>query len=198
AVGEAAASTPAVIDPAPEPAAPAAPAETPLFSTGTETETPGEARPSKALVRTVIRRLDASDVEMLDECVAFHGLKAGDYAALLSAVRVKPAPGRELWFVRPALAPRCDALYGAHLFRYFLVERRAGGAMRVVFENGGDGFAVYPTVSHGLNDIETTGCTVGDCWIVRHAYDGKAYRPARCMHEIVGERTEPMNCEDLG
>ena len=162
---------------------PALAADKPLLQVGTEMSAPGEIRPSQELVRVVLGAIDKDDVAQLNDCIAEQGLKHADYAALLRAVRIDAGPGRKLWFVRPTLKPYCFALYGAHLFRYFWIEEQLSSSLphyRLLFKNGGDIFAVYRQQSHGLNDIEATGCIVSECRSARMAFDGREYRPIRC------------------
>ena len=75
------------------------------------------------------------------------------------------------------------ALYGAHLFDYFLIEQYNFShkmKYRLIFQNGGDGFAIYRHLSHGLNDIEATGCIMTGCRTARMEFDGQKYLPVRC------------------
>jgi hypothetical protein len=180
---------------------PVAAAKTPLFRTGSEHAAPGEVRAAQPLLRFVLGALESDDVRMLDECIVEQGLTPRDYGTLLRAVSIRAGPGRRLWFVRPALTPWCRALYGAHLFRYFLVEERLGSLprrYRLVFRGVGDFFAVYPRLSHGLNDIEPTGCAAFECRTSRMAFDGAVYRPTRCTRTTWrrnGEEvTRPIRC----
>jgi len=159
----------------------------------------GEVRPSKELVRALLGVIDKDDVEELHDCLSQQGLKRAGYAALLRAVRIDAGGGRNLWFVRPALEPYCQALYGAHLFRYFWIEEKPPGSpkrYRLLFQNGGDGFAVYAKQSHGLNDIEATGCIVDECRSARMSFDGRGYRPVRCTCTLLGppEVTKVRRC----
>lgn len=163
--------------------APAHAAEKPIFRASTETPTPGARLPSPPLAQAVVAAMDKDDVALLDDCLTENGLKRGQYASLLRAVRIQNQAGRTLWFVRPALEPFCMALYGAHAFRYFLFEELSGPSKpkyRIVFRNGGDAFAVYPRVNHGLNDIEPTGCIATGCRSARLSFDGNQYRPVQC------------------
>ena len=160
-----------------------------LLSAGTETPTYGEARPSRDLVRVVLTAVQKDEVKALDDCLAEQGFRRGDYASLLSAVRIDAAGGRKLWFVRPALKPYCFALYGAHLFRYFWLEEHQAAnrpRYRLLFQNGGDVFAVYRQQHHGLNDIEATGCIVNRCRSARMSFDGRAYRSVLCADTTFG------------
>ncbi len=163
-------------------AAPVSAEEKPLLSASAESLSPGEVRPSDDLVRVVIRSIDKDDVQQLDECLSDEGQKAADYAFLLRAVRVPARPGHILWFVRPTLKPYCFGLYGAHLFRYFLIEEQpeATPHFRLLFHNGGDFFRIYRQQSHGLNDIEATGCIVSECSSARMSFDGREYRTVKC------------------
>lgn len=162
---------------------PAFASDKPLLKTGTEISAPGEVLPSPELVRVVLGTINNDDVERLDACLSEQGLKRSDYASLLRAVRIDAGANVSLWFVRPALKPYCLALYGAHLFRYFWIEEQPSGSQRsyrLLFHNGGDFFAVYRRQSHGLNDIEATGCTASECRSTRMAFDGREYQPIRC------------------
>jgi len=173
----------------------------PLLTAGTEVSSPGEVRPSNELVRVVLGAIDKDDVQQLDECLSDEGLKPRDYAALLRAVEIPAGAGRSLWFVRPSLKPYCFALYGAHLFRYFLIEDQQSGAQpryRLLYQNGGDFFAIYRQQSHGLNDIEATGCIVSECRSARMSFDGSRYQTVRCARTTWDnqrrEVTEPRRC----
>ena len=164
--------------------APALAAEKPILSASTEVPTPGAIRPSSSIVRAVLKVLDKDEIEQLDNCIAESGFRRGDYAALLSAVRIRNSAGRTLWFVRPALEPFCSVLYGAHLFRYFFFEQLSPPPQlryRLVFYNGGDAFSIYRRVNHGLNDIEPEGCIASGCRSARLSYNGREYRPVRCL-----------------
>ena len=162
---------------------PASAHDKPLFSAATETPSPGEVRPSPQLVRIILKAIDKSDVEQLDGCVADQGLKHGDYASLLRAVRIRASSARNLWFVRPAEEPYCMALYGAHDFQYFLIEEKVTNSTlhyRLLFQNAGDNFSIYARQSHGLNDIEATGCIATGCRSERMSFDGREYQPVSC------------------
>jgi hypothetical protein len=116
-------------------------------------------RPSPQLVRIVLNTIDKGDIASLDACITDQELKRADYASLLRAIRVGVGPNHNLWFMRPALEPYCQALYGAHLFRYFLIDKQisaAGLRYRLVFQGGGDFFSILPQQSRGYNDIEAT------------------------------------------
>ena len=164
-------------------AVPVSAAEKTILRASTEEPTPGAVRPSPSLAQAALRAIDKDDIKLLDGCLAERGLKRGHHASLLRVVRIHNQAGRTLWFVRPALEPYCSALYGAHLFRYFLIEELNGPSKpqyRIVFQNAGDAFAVYPRISHGLNDIEPAGCIASECRSARLSFDGNHYRPIRC------------------
>ena len=155
--------------------------ERPLLSAATERSSPGEVRPSGDLVRVVLGSIDKDDIQQLDECLSDEGRPPADFASLLSAVKIPLGAGHTLWFVRPTLRPYCFGLYGAHSFRYFFIEeQRAEPHYRLLFQNGGDFFRVYRQQSHGLNDIEATGCIASECSSARMSFDGREYRPVRC------------------
>lgn len=171
----------------------AAEAERPLFTASSEhPERPRQRqeRPAPAVVNLVLASIDRDEIGMLDTCLADHRLQPGDYGSLLRAVRIRAGGGRSLWFVRPALRPYCQVLYGAHLFRYFLVEEQAAARprYRLVFQGGGDFFVVHRRQSHGLNDIEATACTARECWSNRMVYDGLRYRLTLCTHSRADNR----------
>lgn len=158
--------------------------ERPILEASTETPTPGAIMPWPGLLRVVLDAIGKEDIEQLDECIAEQELRRADYAPWLRAVEINAGGGRTLWFVRPALRPYCHALYGAHLFRYLWIEEQAsaqGPLFRVLFQNGGDEFAVYAQQNHGVNDIEPTGCNAIECRSARMSFDGETYRAARCF-----------------
>lgn len=162
---------------------PARAEDKPLVSATTERSSPVGVRPSPGLTNFVIKTMETDWRERVDECLADKELPKGDYASVLRAVQVKARTGHSLWFVRPTTKPYCMALYGAHLFNYFLVEQYVTASKmqyRLVFRNGGDGFAIYRHMSHGLNDIEATGCIMVGCRAARMEFDGQEYRPVLC------------------
>jgi hypothetical protein len=175
----------------------AAAEDKPILEASTETPSPGAILPPADLVRVVLD-VAGKDIKVeLDECLAEEGFKNGDYAPLLRAVKVSADGARTLWFVRPALKPWCQALYGAHLFQYFWIEERSPNAEPryiVRYHGGGDAFAIYRRQSHGLNDIEPTGCIATECRSARMAFDGAEYKPVRCsvtkFKDGVGETKE--------
>lgn len=180
---------------------PALAAEKPVLEAFTEMPGKHEVRPSRALVHAVLRAIDKDDVGELGNCLSEKKLKRHDYAALLRAVRIDAGGGRALWFVRPALEPYCQALYGAHLFQYFLFEEQPPSAApryRLLFQNGGDGFAVYAKQSHGLNDIEATGCIVDECRSARMSFDGSRYRTVKCTCSPIGGPPKKRRCGSDG
>jgi hypothetical protein len=163
-------------------------AETPLFRVGGEQAAPGAFHPGGALLETALAGLDADDRQELRNCqVEKHTNGLGPF---LTAARIRgprQAPPRELYFVRGSVKPFCMALFGAHAFRWQLIEahREPGGwRYRLVHSGGADRFAAYPTRHHDLYDIETTGCTAQECWSSRQAWDGHAYRPVRCTRTV--------------
>jgi hypothetical protein len=181
-------------------AQPASAQEKPILHAGSEQRTPGEVHPSPQLVRATLATLRKEDLKDLDACLADNHLKRGDYAALLSTVKVPAGKGRNLWFVRASEEPYCQVFEGAHLFQYYLFEERPAGAAstyHLVFHNGGDEFAIYAKQSHGLNDIQATGCIVDECRSARLAYDGKKYRAVSCAYITDDERRKvrhPRRC----
>jgi hypothetical protein len=181
---------------------PARAAETPLLTMGSEDLGHGYGPAKPALIPVILRSLEAFETPQLDDCLAENDGRKGDYASLFVAYRFANASGSRLWVVRPKLKPWCSILYGAHLFRYFLIEERPARSSpqyRLVMANGGDGLAVYPRISHGLNDILATGCNASQCWSSRMAYDGSRYRSVRCTRtEPRGDKEidVPIRCED--
>ena len=157
----------------------------PLVSATTEHFSPVGVPPSPGLTSFIIKGMGHNWQEKVDECLAdkeLH-LRKGDYASVLRAIQVKSSPRHSLWFLRPTTKPYCMALYGAHLFNYFLVEQDGGPPKmryRLIFQNGGDGFAIYGHVSHGLNDIAATGCIMTGCRTERMEFDGQKYVPVLC------------------
>ncbi len=175
-----------------------------IFRTGTESSTTGLALPPLEIVNVVVQSMDKEDVRELDQCVEDQQLKPHAYQKLLRSAVVRPSPGHILYFVRGSNA-YCGGLYGAHNFRYFLVDESSSSGratVKIVFENRGDFFSIYPEISHGLNDIEASGCIVSGCSSARMAFDGRKYRAVDCSvttfdprgHEV----KKPRRCGDDG
>ena len=179
----------------------AAAAERPLFETGSEyAERPRQhqVKPNAELVRLVLTARPDLALD-LDRCVAEYHLAHRDYGSLMHAVPIPAGRGRTLWFVRGSLQRFCLGLYGAHAFSYFLIDERAGRRprYRLVFENGGDYFAVYRTRHNGLNDIQPGGCIATECEEARMVFDGRNYRAIRCTRTTFDsgrEVTRPVRC----
>ncbi len=172
-------------------ASPPSAVEKPILKSSTEQSTPAGVRPSRLLARAVLGMMDKDAVRLVDDCIDEQGLKPGNYAALLSAVRIHNKAGRTLWFVRPALNRYCMGFYGAHLFRYFLFEEigpPASPRYHILFQNGGDRFAVYSRLSHGLNDFEATGCISSGCRSARFSFDGHQYGAVLCTRTSFDEQ----------
>jgi hypothetical protein len=162
----------------------------PLLDDSTEALSPDEIRPPPQLVRAALECIDKDGVKGLDQCLAGKGLKRGDYASLLLAKRISAGADHNLWFLRPTLDPYCQALYGAHAFQYFFLEEQLSGSRqvyRLLFQNDGDKFVIYARKSHGLNDIEATGCIAVECRSARMSYDGRKYWVVRCAQETFTE-----------
>jgi hypothetical protein len=164
----------------------AAAAQRPLFETGSEyAERPRqhEAKTNAELVRLVLGARHYDMAADLDRCLAEYHLPPHDYGSLMYAVPIPAGMGRTLWFVRGLPDRWCIGLYGAHAFSYFLIDEKAGRRprYRLVFENGGDDFAVYRSRHNGLNDIQAEGCIVSGCSGARMIYDGRRYRAIWCV-----------------
>jgi hypothetical protein len=173
------------------------PRPAPVLRSATQLEPPGEARPALALVDLVLRKIP-SYRPALDACLAAQGLKQGDYPALFRSVRIAASPKTDLYFIRPPVAPYCQALYGTHLFRYFLLSGRVEGRaprFDVVFEGAGDRLEIEPQVTSGLNDIVTTDCNAAFCWVARWTFDGASYNRTRCFKDWGRTRTD-VRCSD--
>lgn len=153
-----------------------------IFETGTESSTKGLTLPPAEIVNAVVRSMDEEDVRELDQCVADQQLKPRAYQNLLRSAVFRPSPDHVLYFVRGSNA-YCSGLYGAHNFQYFLVDESSNSGrttVRIVFENRGDFFSIYPEIAHGLNDIEAAGCIVSECSSARMSFDGRKYRSVGC------------------
>ena len=174
----------------------------PLLTASTENLSPGETLPFPELVRIAIRGIDPEELKI---CLADAGLKPNQYASLLRAVQIRSSTARNLWFVRPTIPLFCPVFYGAHAFRYFLIEEevfKLRSRYRLLFEHSGDFFAIYPQQNHGLNDIEATGCIATECRSARLSFNGQKYRPSTCTRTTFNSRHQetrkPRRCSSDG
>ncbi|MCW7541017.1 YdcF family protein [Aquabacterium sp. A7-Y] len=155
-----------------------------ILSASTEVPTAGEETAPPALVDTVLEASDPADRDGIQECLSEFGIAKRHVNRLFRSVRLPSTePNQTLYFVRPALKPYCMTFYGAHLFRYWLVEERRGPhriRRTVRYFGAGDAFAVLPTQHAKMYDIEDTGCTASTCDVIRSEFDGSRYVATRC------------------
>ncbi len=162
---------------------------------GAEQSSKLEVVPERWLANAVIRHIDDNDKRILNTCLAERHYAPGDYRKLLRAVRLSTQSTTELWFVRPATDnDYCGgALYGAHLFRYFVIAR-SGGKYRTVFSNGGDSFEVLRTMHHDFPDLRTIGCAGGGCDVTHQHFDGRRYRRVACGRIAMNGTEKRIKC----
>ena len=171
----------------------------PLLKMRTEGSTRHLGVPPRQVVDVIMGSLEKDDIAVMDDCLEDLKLKPRDYRHLLRSAVFRPSPGHALHFVR-ASGASCSGWYGAHSFQYYLVDESFLGGRRkyrIVFEGRGDSFAVYARISHGLNEIEASGCIAIECRNARMAFDGRQYRPILCSRTTFDrnrETTEPRPC----
>lgn len=158
----------------------------------------GGYRPDRLLSNFILRQIEADDRFNLDTCLAEKGIRPRDYQSLLRAVDLPTKTRSTLTFVRPALEPYCGALYGAHLFRYFLVETTRHGRFvrhRLLLASGGDFFEARQAIHHGLPDFVTMGIG-GGAFLTENHYDGHNYRMVSCWEvtAATGGRLRRVKC----
>ena len=155
--------------------------------------------PIPPVANLVIGTLDPTRRAQLDACVSAQNLQPRNYRGLLLAWYHPTVPGHRLHVVR-ASEKFCAPFYGTHDFAYYLIDESSNGgrtSFRLVLQNRGDRLSVLPTVSNGLNDIQTAGCDTHGCRIARMAFDGRSYRPVQCEATEIRGKTEvrrPRRC----
>jgi hypothetical protein len=164
----------------------------PLVSSSTETPAPGEKVPPAAVVQAIVGSVDKDDLDRLKACMADLKIRKGAFRRLFRSVALPVMKnGEELYFVRPALKPYCNAFYGAHVFRFWLIAGDKGATpktYKVRYAGAADDFQVLPSTGNGSCDIAETNCTAWRCLTVFMKFDGEKYAPFRCI-----EKTDQEN-----
>ncbi|GAB2867058.1 hypothetical protein GCM10027277_40010 [Pseudoduganella ginsengisoli] len=146
--------------------------------------------PPNEVVQLILRD-EPDDVAHVRECMVEKGLRKKYAAKLFTATSLHlNGDGIPDYFVRPSLEPYCAAFYGAHLFRYwFVVGHRNHGKIsyHIIFKSGSDEARVLATMTNGYHDLELMGHTASTARVSSWRFNGKEYKPSRCIDQVMGE-----------
>ena len=167
----------------------AAPRDT-LFESSTEESTAGWSRISERLAHALIAAGDATDRELVDDAIRDDELPHNDAQFFRAkAIRVALA-GPPMRFVRPPDQPYHQVFYGAHIFRFWLVDAHD----RVVFASAADGFAVLKASHGGMHDLRVSQCHGGYCYDATFEFTHGKYADAGCTTTLIDGGTATAGC----
>lgn len=162
-----------------------------IFSTNSETEPKNKISPPSGLIKFILNGEDANDNRLINECIEDKGLNKKEKGKLFSVYKIDlNGDGQPDYFVRPSLNPYCNAFYGAHLFRYWLITRhtRNGKSFyRLVFKNGGDGVSILASKTNNYHDLLIAGHNAVVEFIVMLSFNGKEYEEKGCVKNTFTE-----------
>lgn len=173
----------------------------PLLSVETQKAMPGEQEPPPALAKAVVGMLDEDDVVSLKQCMKENGVPPSAFERVFRVIALpRVSTPQPLNFVRPALEPFCAALYGGHLFRYWLVAQVSDTPKYALrHAGGGDTVEVLSSGTNGSFDLAETNCTASSCLTRILKFDGHGYRPFQCQRQVYRNgklaSTQTVECE---
>ena len=170
-------------------AALAAPRDT-LFESSTEESTAGWSHIPERLAHALIASGDATDRQLVDDTIRDDELTHNDaqfFRAKAMRVALNGPPTR---FVRPPDKPYHQVFYGAHIFRFWLVDAHD----RIVFASGADGFAVLKSSHDGMHDLRVSQCHGGYCHDTRFEFAHGKYAGASCTTTVIDGGTTTAGC----
>ncbi|MBB5019068.1 hypothetical protein HNQ59_002366 [Chitinivorax tropicus] len=158
------------------------------MSSSTESlPTAGNQRPTPAMMRAIMKSTDDTDQEGVAACLGELSLPQSALPRLfLSTPLPTIQAGERKYFVRPALAPYCQTFYGAHLFRFWLINAqtiKGKTQYQVLFSGIGDVFEVLSSTHHQQYDLIQTNCTASSCIKEKLQFNGQQYQAVECRFE---------------
>ncbi len=162
----------------------------PAFSSATEAPTTSGWQPiTEKLAAALVARGDPTDRAELDDTIHSEHLPRN----LRQFFVARPVPlsdgGLRTLFVRPPTEPYYQPFYGAHTFRFWVVDARG----RILLAAQADRFAVLGSVHEGMHDVLVSQCRGGFCYDTTAAFHDGAYRDGACVTRTIdGGATTPQ------
>ncbi len=161
-----------------------------LFESSTEDSTAGWSRIPERLAHALIASGDPTDRQLVDEAIHDDDL-AHDDAQFFRAKPIRVAlTGTPMRFVRPPDKPYHQVFYGAHIFRFWLVDARD----HIVFASGADGFAVLKSSHGGMRDLRVSQCHGGYCYDTTLMFVHGQYVDAGCTTSAIDGGATTAGC----
>lgn len=167
---------------------------TPVFESTTEKLGAGMVVPPQAMLDAIWPGFSPEELAMVDECRTDQALpasRAPEYFRMASL----PPDGR-LVFVRGALEPYCNALYGAHVFTFWLLQRTDAEPprYRLLLSASADDAALLPSARADGLDLLLTHCTGYGCDRALSEWTGEGWRRTRCFAQLVDDGFREVDC----
>ena len=171
-------------------AAPGASAHGSATAFSTEDSTAGWISIGEPLARTLVAGSDKLERDMVQEAIKEEGL-ARNYRQFFRARKIALATsGRAAVFVRPASEPYYMPFYGAHIFRFWVVD----AAGHVLLSSAADEVALLDAVHGGMRDLRVSQCRGGACYDTTEIFEHGQYRNGRCATRSIVTGATSVGC----
>jgi hypothetical protein len=140
-----------------------------MFSSATENSTFGWGGISEKLAKELISE---DDRVLVTDAIADEGLSK-NYRQFFRSKRIRLSPSEPpAYFIRPAKEPYYPVFYGAHTFRFWVVNVKG----KVLLSGSADSVSVLNSIHDGMRDIMFTQCRSGTCYDTAEVYVNGEYQ----------------------
>ena len=171
-------------------AAPGASAHGPATSFATEDSTAGWMSIGEPLARKLVADGNKIERDTVQDAIKDEGL-ARNYRQFFRARKIDLATtGRAAVFVRPASEPYYMPFYGAHIFRFWVVD----AAGHVLLSSAADEVALLDSVHGGMRDLRVSQCRGGVCYDTTELFEHGQYRNGSCATRSIVTGATSAGC----
>jgi hypothetical protein len=140
-----------------------------MFSSATENSTFGWGGITEKLAQELVSE---DDRVLLMDTIAQEGLSK-NYHQFFRSKRIRLSPSEPpAYFIRPAKVPYYPVFYGAHTFRFWVVNVKG----KVLLSGSADSVSFLNSVHDGMRDIMLTQCRSGTCYNTPEVYGSGEYQ----------------------
>jgi hypothetical protein len=140
-----------------------------IFSSATENSTSGWGGIPEKLAQELVSE---DDRILLTDTIAQEGLSK-NYHQFFRSKKIRLSPSEPLaYFIRPAKEPYYPVFYGAHTFRFWVVNVKG----KVLLSGSADSVSFLNSIHDGMRDIMLTQCRSGTCYDTPEVYGSGEYR----------------------
>jgi hypothetical protein len=140
-----------------------------MFSSATENSTFGWGGIPEKLAQELVSK---DDRVLLTDAIAQEGLSK-NYHQFFRSKKISLSPSEPpAYFIRPAQEPYYPVFYGAHTFRFWVVNVKG----KVLLSGSADSVSFLNSVHDGMRDIMLTQCRSGTCYDTLEVYGRGEYQ----------------------